>query len=115
MSSELQCLAQVIIQTITPDYSKLIAEINQHEFIITKPEPESQWLPKWCKILFTTSDTCVVQECELTFTENRFKTWGIPLGEWERFFFGWIDEDHNRYGDAQMCWDDGMRQYGADV
>ena len=110
--NQLSCLAKIIVETITPDHSKLIYEISKHEFIITKPEPESQWLPSWYKILFTTSDTCVVQQCELTAGETRFVTFGIPLSAWEKFFFGWIGED---LWDAQMCWDHGMRQYGANV
>ena len=112
---QLNCLAKIIVETIAPDYSKLIAEISRHEFIESKPEPESRWTESWCKILFTTSDTCVVQECELTAGETRFKTWGIPLSEWDRFFFGWIDEDHSRFWDVKCCWTNGMRQYGATV
>ena len=111
MNDQLNCLAKIIVETIKPDYSKLVAEIRKHEFLVTKSDPDSQWTPRWHKILFVTSDTCVVQEVEKTWNLTRFKTFGIHLSEWERFFGGWIDADHDRYFDCKMCWADGYEMY----
>ena len=60
MNDQLNCLAKIIIETIKPDYTNLIEEIEKHEFMITKSDPEREWTGKWHKILFVTSDTCIV-------------------------------------------------------
>lgn len=113
MNDQLSVLANIIVQTIAPDYSKLIAEIKNHEFMDTKIDPDSDETTSWHKILFVTSDTCVVQGCEMKFDQTRFETFGIPLSEWERFFGGWIDADHDRYDDCRECWTDGYEMYVA--
>jgi hypothetical protein len=108
---------------LTPDWSEKRAEITAHEFvrlrrkgvegqeIVGHPEASS-----WYKVMFTTSDTAVVQELETKWDgPTRFHVGPVPLTKWDATFVEWIDEDHARYQDARSCWAEGMRMYGADV
>ena len=112
---QLSVVAKLIAETLRPDYSKLIKEISEHEFMWTKPNPTSQWLPVEHRVMFTTEDTCVVQECQLSLGHTRFIVFGIHLSEWETYFMGWVDDNDGWLGSTIESWDEGMRFYGADV
>ena len=40
----------------------------------------------------------------MSYNETRYMTFGIPLSEWDVFFFGWIDEDDVIYDDVKESW-----------
>ena len=104
-----------------PDYSELLYEIESYEFVILRcslglhPDTGKPFLPSWHKVLFTTSNCVIVQECEMTWNRTRFKVRKIDLDEWSDYFVEWMGTDHDRFSDARGCWEDGARMYGADV
>jgi hypothetical protein len=101
----------------TPDWSAKRTEIRSHKFVSLR-RSGTIWYPLctiWYKVLFTTSDTVVVQQVELTGGETRFQVEGIPLAEWDARVEEWIDEDNVRYEDVRSAWAEGMGMYGADV
>ena len=105
---------------VQPDYSELREQLEGHEYVYLRtsgvhPDTGKPFLPTWSKILFTTTDTVVVQEVELTWGHTRFQVKGIPLTSWEDEFVEWINEDHHRYSDCVECWEEGMGMYGAEV
>lgn len=110
MNDQLHCLAKVIVETMTADYSKLIAKIRKHEFFIAALNSRQQG--HWYKIMFVTTDTCVVQKVELMWGATRFEVTGIPLSEWESSFEEWIDPGHKEYVAFQECWESGFRMFG---
>ena len=112
-NDELSCLAKIIVETIAPDFTELIAEIRTHEFIEAKPfnlGKESVGTDLY-KILFTTTDTCVVQRCEMIWNQTRFETIGIALADWDQFFGSWVDEGDFMWDVANDCWEAGMTMY----
>ena len=118
------CLAKRVSEIVYPDFSQLRDEIEQHEFVSMRlglgtynPDNGNEFnLPGWSKVLFVLPNCAIVQEVCLTWNVTRFKTHKILFGEeWENKFHEWIDEDHPRYEDCLDSWDEGMREYGADV
>ena len=100
-----------------PDYSNIRDEIEEHKapgFCRVKRD-ENDRCPGWCKILFVTSETVIIQEVELTFGQTRFQVRNIPFPEWKGLFVEWIGNLHTRYVDVAGCWIDGMCMYGANV
>ena len=108
-------LVSSILETYvqTPDYSEKRAEIESHTFVTMKLPGDR--VPHWYKVLFTTSDTAVVQEVLMTWDQTRFVVTPIPLSEWDTKFVEWIDEDHQRFWEVDESWQQGARQYGANV
>ena len=56
-----------------PDYSPLMEEIATHEEDFCNLTFEGETEPKLYKVLFTTDDTIIVQELELTWNRTRFE------------------------------------------
>ena len=115
-----ECIARVIAHTIRPDYTSLIAEINQHEFVAMRfslgtfdPETGAEYTAtSWGKVLFTLEDCCILESLERIWNSTRFKTYKIKYdGEWETRFVEYIDPGHPRYEDASLCWEEGMFMY----
>jgi hypothetical protein len=102
-----------------PDWTEKRTEIRSHKFVSLRRDGVNDrnepLCTTWYKVLFTTSDTVVVQQAELTGGETRFQVEGIPLAEWDARVEEWIDEDHDRYEDVRSAWAEGMGMYGADV
>jgi hypothetical protein len=118
------CLAKYIKEIVYPDFSELREEIGKHEFVSMRidlgtndPDTGDEFtLPSWTKVLFVLPNCAIVQEVCLTWTATRFKTHKIMYGEeWESKFHGWIDADHPRHQDCLDSWEEGMREYGADI
>lgn len=94
---------------VQPDYSEKLEEIQGHEFVSLKVKGGTRG--DWCKILFTTTDTAVVQEVELTWGHTRFQVFKVELKDWDTLFEGWLDDDLV----VLDCYENGMRMYGARV
>jgi hypothetical protein len=118
------CLAKYIKEIVHPDYCELREEIGKHEFLSMRlglgtynPDTGDEFaLPNWTKVLFILQDCVIVQEVSLTWNVTRFKTHKLMLGEeWQSKFHEWIDADHPRYQDCLDSWEEGMREYGADI
>ena len=94
---------------VQPDYSEKREEIEAHELVRIKVKGKTRG--NWCKILFTTSDTAIVQELELTHGFTRFQVFKVNLSEWDAKFVEWLDDDWA----VRDCNEEGMRMYGARV
>ncbi len=118
------CVSKMIKETVFPEYKELRAEIAKHPFLSMRlnlgtynPETGDEFNAEvWSKILFVLPDCVIVQEVLLTWNATRFKTFKINFGEeWDSKFVEFIDEDHDRYSDVLESWDEGMREYGAEI
>ena len=94
---------------IQPDYSELREQLEGHEYVSLKVKGGTRG--DWCKILFTTSDTAVVQEVELTCGHTRFQVFKVDLSEWDTKFVEWLDNDWI----VRDCGERGMRMYEAQI
>ena len=110
-------VANLIVEKLQPDFTALRDEIAKHKFVHMKLNLDEAFdAPTWAKVLFTTSESAIVQEVELTFDQTRFVTFNVAFGaEWDKCFVNWIDEDHSRFRDVLDCWERGMGMYGANV
>ena len=120
-------VANLIVEKLQPDFTALRDEIATHQFVHMKLNLDMDIdAPTWAKVLFTTSESAIVQEVELTFDQTRFKTYNIAFGtEWTNKFVNWIDPDpspdndypspDNDYPIVLDCWERGMGMYGANV
>ena len=115
-----ECIARVIAHTLRPDYTSLIDEINQHEFVTMRfglgtfdPETGREYsATSWGKVLYTFEGCCIVESLERKWNSTRFETYKIQYdGEWETKFVEYIDPGHPRYQDASQCWVEGMFMY----
>ena len=103
-----ECISKIIAHTVRVDYSKLIKEIKKHEFVHLKLNDENS---EWAKVIFTTENSCIVEEVQLTGNFTRFQKYEIPYCEWDSKFDGWLDRGDARYYDALFCWAEGMANY----
>ncbi len=118
---------------LEPDYTEKREEIESHKYVslkldlgiidpVTGNESEDA---DWGKVLFTTSDSAIVQAVELEYGSTRFKVYKIALGEeWDMKFVEWIDEDWegtNRdgydtsYSVVHECWQEGAKMYFEEI
>ena len=116
MSNKQFCVNAVVSSllheyVVQPDYTQKREEIEAHEFVCLDVKGGIRNKGDWCKILFTTSDTAIVQEIELTHGHTRFQVFKVHLSEWDTKFVEWLDNDWI----VQDCSQRGMRMYGARV
>ena len=121
-SSE-QLVSQILLDYVEiPDYSNLMEDINDNhglDFVTLKsdgicPETGNPWLPQLFKVLFTTSDTIIVQQVLMTFDTTRFRVRKIHAEEWADFFESWLKPGDKRYlPQGKFPWENGCRMYGA--
>ena len=106
-------VANLIVEKLQPDFTALREEIATHKFMYMRLNLDTAIVaPKFAKVLFTTSESAVVQEVELTCGRTRFMTYNIAFGEeWEKKFVNWIDPDNDSYEVISDCWQCGMRMY----
>ena len=116
------CISRIIAETVRPDFSKLIDEINKHAFVSMRLDlgtylgTDVCTCACWGKVLFTLEGCCIIQEVQRSYDvdNNRFKVYKVGFGsEWDRKFVEYIDSDHHRYDDVVMCWDDGAEMYST--
>ena len=97
---------------VTPrDFTQKREEIEAHKLVRIDVKGGTRNKGDWCKILFTTSDTAIVQEIELTWGHTRFQVFKVHLSEWDAKFVEWLDDDWA----VRDCNEEGMRMYGARV
>jgi hypothetical protein len=108
-------VAKIIVEKLQPDFTALREEIAKHQFVRMKDDLDCTG-SSWNKVLFTTSESAIVQEVELTFNQTRFRTHNVAFGaEWKNKFVNWIDADNECYIIVLDCWERGMAMYGANV
>ena len=106
-----------------PDYSAIRDEIDAHTegFCLIRQrleDPDTQVLRplgKLAKVLFTNSETVIVQDLELTCGHTRYNVRQIALPDWQKWLKEWVDEGGFYYDVCVDIWQDGMRMYGAEV
>ena len=102
-----------------PDYSAIRDEIDAHTegFCLIRQRFEEPDGPvgKLAKVLFTNSETVIVQDLELTCGHTRYNVRQIALPDWQKWLKEWVDEGGFYYDVCVDCWQDGMRMYGAEV
>ena len=106
-----------------PDYSAIRDEIDAHTegFCLIRQTLEDpvagvcRPLGKLAKVLFTNSETVIVQDLELTCGHTRFNVRQIALPDWQKWLKEWVDEGGFYYDVCVDIWQDGMRMYGAEV
>ena len=112
-------VAKVLKDYVTPpDYSELMRDINENhanDFVVLKqdgrhPTTGKRFEPTDYKVLFTTSDTIVVQEVQMSFGRTRFKVRKFHAKEWPDYYEGWVT-----WSELTRMWEDGCRYYGADL
>ena len=113
------CINSVVSKIVkdyiqAPDYSALREEIGNHAYAHLQRE-EDKFCPQWYVILFTTSESAIVQEVLLTCGYTRFRVSKIHLSKWAAVFKNWIDVDHECYFACNNEYEKGMRAFGAEV
>ena len=103
-------VSNLLLEYVTsPDYSEKRDKIDAHEFVHLKVNGGIRGT--WCVILFTTSDTAIVQQIELTCGHTRFRVFKVHLSDWDLKFVEWLDDNLV----VRDCYEKGMRMYGARV
>jgi hypothetical protein len=119
MSKQEFCVNAVVSKLLTDyviqkDYSELMEDINENhadDFVRLK----TPYGPILYKVMFTTSDTIIVQELEMSL-DTRFEVLKIHASEWDDRFDSWLTPDDENYEWlGRSSWEDGFRMYGATV
>ena len=108
---------------LPPDYTNLMRDINDNhseDFVKLKsdgicPATGNPWLPTYYKVLFTTSDTIIVQQIQMSYDLTRFRVRKFHASEWSDYFVSWLSHGDEAYNDYKELWDLGAAFYGADV
>ena len=100
-----------------PDYSQLMEEVNAHrpdDFVMLHQEPALPGLlPIPYKVLFTTSDTIIVQPLDIEWGDTRFQVRKIDANEWSDKFVEWVTTEDKNWELLRSKWDEGCEMYGA--
>ena len=105
-----------------PDYSEIKDQVEEYTadgygFVELKQSLSPDACTKLSKILFTTTDSVIVQNLELTVASTRFTVQQILYSDWENWFVKHIPfvNTPGLFRLCLDCWTDGFRMYGGNV
>jgi hypothetical protein len=104
-----------------PDHSTVRDEVETYldGFVVLKQRLEKidgkPWPTRWSKILFTTTESAIVEHVEMTWNKTRFTVKKINYEDWGDWFVSFISREHDAYQTVSNCWEEGARMYGAGV
>jgi hypothetical protein len=105
-------ISKVLEWYVQPDHTALRQLIDDRKYAHFAAIHQEQWGgPITCKILFTDSETVVVQWVHLPADSNRFPVEQIRLENFDEALVEWITPDHAHYAYINRCWGLGASQY----
>ena len=113
-------ISKILLNYVNPlEYSKLMKDINENhagDFVELKQDGSP---PAFYKVLFTTTDTIIVENLSFKGHMTRFEVRKIDAAQWDDYFVRWInykaeDETNTRiplYGLLSLQWKIGAGMY----